>query len=38
VEIWPAVGKPHRIASVIHLDGGELRQGLRVELSEIWQM
>jgi len=35
VEISPAVGEPHRIAAVTHLDGGELLPGLRVELQDI---
>ena len=38
VEIWTAIGEPHRIAAVTHLDGGELLPGLRLELQEIWQI
>ena len=38
VEIWPAVGEPHPMAAVTHLDGAGLLPGLRIELQEIWQI
>ena len=36
VEVWPASGSPHRLASADVLDAGAEFPGLQLQLAEIW--
>lgn len=36
VEVWPASGAPHRLASADVLDAGAEFPGLQLHLAEIW--